>query len=764
MMSGDNGLAARMQRHAWVETPIGPESAWPPELRTLVGVMLGSKQPMFTVWGPSLTLLYNDAYRSILGHKDHDALGRSFLDVWDEIRSDLAPLVERSFAGEAVHMDDITLIMNREGKQPEAHFAFSYTPVRDRTDAVRGFFCACRETTDFVLAARRQAFRLDLEVTLRGLEDAGQVIETATGALGRHLQARRVCYGERAPDGQLVFQASWNEQAGPPLQIFAAEHYGTVFAGQMRQGRTVAVDGVPISVSLPGQPDLQAYVAVPVRRSGVVEAVLFVGSAMPRRWSPDEITLIESVATRINDAAQRLRAEHDARASEANFRSLMRAMLNQVWTATPAGVIDWVNERAIEYAGSNALAGASPGWASLIHPDDLAAADEHWQAAIISGLSYEGEFRLRRADGAYHWHLVRAVPQRDVSGRIARWIGTNTDIDDQKRAELDLVAAKAAAEEANLAKSTFIANMSHELRTPLSAIIGYSEMMAEEMADGCEPASSPATWQGRGQRPPPARPDQRRARPQQGRERQDGRLRRGLRHRADAARGRDHRGQPGRQEGQPAGAASRADLGSMHSDLTKVRQILLNLLSNAAKFTEAGTITLSRAQPTAAARPRLHGARHRHRHDARAARQAVPALRPGRRLDHAPVRRHGPRAVADKAFADMLGGTVAVESAPGEGSTFTLTRAGYPSPSVGRAPSSSPRAPGRRQPAGSRPCHRRRRGPARADDALPASRGLPRPGRGRRPDRPGSARALRPRAILLDVMMPGIDGWSVLTS
>ena len=81
VFSNGGDLAERMRTHDWSATPIGPVERWPAALRTLVGVMLGSKQPMFTVWGPGFTLLYNDAYRAILGHKDRNALGRSFLDV-----------------------------------------------------------------------------------------------------------------------------------------------------------------------------------------------------------------------------------------------------------------------------------------------------------------------------------------------------------------------------------------------------------------------------------------------------------------------------------------------------------------------------------------------------------------------------------------------------------------------------------------------------------------------------------------------------------
>ena len=190
--SNGGDLAERMRRHDWTATAVGPVEAWPIELRTLVGVMLGSKQPMFTVWGAGYALLYNDAYRAVLGSKDRDALGRSFLDVWAEAEADLRPLVERAYAGESVHMDDITLIVDRDGLDPEAHFAFSYTPVRDGDGVVRGYFCACSETTAYVMAGRRQAFRLKPEEVMRGLDDADAIVDAAVQVLGAYLQADRV--------------------------------------------------------------------------------------------------------------------------------------------------------------------------------------------------------------------------------------------------------------------------------------------------------------------------------------------------------------------------------------------------------------------------------------------------------------------------------------------------------------------------------------------------------------------------------------------
>ena len=154
-LTGDGDLGALIRDHDWLATPLGPPQGWPQPLKTLVGVMLGSNQPMFVVWGSERTLLYNDPYSEILAANHPDALGRDFLEVWADIQSELRPFVEEAYAGRSVHMDDITLVMHRRGYAEETHFTFSYTPVRDEYGAVAGFFCPCTETTDSVLSERR---------------------------------------------------------------------------------------------------------------------------------------------------------------------------------------------------------------------------------------------------------------------------------------------------------------------------------------------------------------------------------------------------------------------------------------------------------------------------------------------------------------------------------------------------------------------------------------------------------------------------------
>jgi PAS domain S-box-containing protein len=123
-----------------------------------------------------------------------------------------------------------------------------------------------------------------------------------------------------------------------------------------------------------------------------------------------------------------------------SFRALADAMPQIVWTARPDGTVDYCSRRWYEYTGLSFEQTERGEWASVIHPDDLPRVIDAWQAAEAAGGPFEIECRFRRAaDGAYRWHLCRSLAVRDdATGVLTHWVGTSTDIDDQKRAELEL--------------------------------------------------------------------------------------------------------------------------------------------------------------------------------------------------------------------------------------------------------------------------------------------------------------------------------------
>jgi len=123
---------------------------------------------------------------------------------------------------------------------------------------------------------------------------------------------------------------------------------------------------------------------------------------------------------------------------ELGFRAMADLMPQMVWSTRPDGFHDYFNRRWYDFTGVPDGSTDGEGWSDIFHPDDRALAWERWRRSLETGELYQIEYRLRRRDGVWRWVLGRALPARGEGGRIRRWFGTCTDIDDLKRAELAL--------------------------------------------------------------------------------------------------------------------------------------------------------------------------------------------------------------------------------------------------------------------------------------------------------------------------------------
>jgi len=137
-----------------------------------------------------------------------------------------------------------------------------------------------------------------------------------------------------------------------------------------------------------------------------------------------------------SNATERGTAEEPLCASEEEFRRLAEAMPQIIWAADSAGHLKYVNQHWRDYTGLE-CAGEDE-LRQAVHPDDQHPFFSNWASTMARGSTFQAEFRLRRADGSYRWFLARSVPVPGSHGRILRWYGTATDIDDQKRAEESL--------------------------------------------------------------------------------------------------------------------------------------------------------------------------------------------------------------------------------------------------------------------------------------------------------------------------------------
>ena len=123
----------------------------------------------------------------------------------------------------------------------------------------------------------------------------------------------------------------------------------------------------------------------------------------------------------------------EARHQDREFRQALEALPQMAWLSRPQGGVFYYNQRWFDYTGASFEELRNVGWHKYLHPDDLAATVRDWQVAIEQGATFETEHRWRSHDGQYRWFLARSVPIRRSDGSIQRWVGTNTDIDDQRR-------------------------------------------------------------------------------------------------------------------------------------------------------------------------------------------------------------------------------------------------------------------------------------------------------------------------------------------
>ncbi|WP_165361296.1 response regulator [Lichenibacterium ramalinae] len=622
------------------------------------------------------------------------------------------------------------------------------------------------------------AAELDLDVLTQS------IIDTATRLTG----AKYGSFFERvltAPGEPELWKLA--SLTGAPLTAFT--RFGlpretSLFRPSFRNEGVVRSDDVPNDPrygSMGGMPKghlpVRSYMAVSVvsRTAGITGALLF-GHPEPGRFTEREERFIVGFAAQtavaIDNARlfksleeenrERRAVEAGLRASDARFRAAIAAVQGVLWTTDADGRMVDRQEGWEAMTGQAYADYAGDGWVAALLPDDAQPTVDAWREALAASKTFVFEHRVRMRSGLYRTFAIRAVPILDeTSGSVREWVGVHTDITEQRAAEARLDAAREAAEAANRAKSQFIANMSHELRTPLSAVIGYSGMLAEEIED-----------LGHAGLVDDVRKIESNARHLLGL----------INDVLDLSKI-----EAGRMtvEAVEFDVAAMIDevvsaatplvakkgnrlvvelppaLGTMLTDEVKVRQCLLNLIGNAAKFTEAGSVTLRAARIADGGEDWLSfsvedtGIGMTPEQLSRLFGRFVQA-------DESTTRQFGGTGLGlsiTRAFCRKLGGDVTVDSRHGHGSTFTVSLparlgddAQEPEPAVVPAA-------------------------ARGDTILVVdddsaardllTRFLEREGFTVKTARDGReglalARQYRPKVVLLDVEMPNVNGWTML--
>src|SRR5690606_14810289 len=211
----------------------------------------------------------------------------------------------------------------------------------------------------------------------------------------------------------------------------------------------------------------QAVICVPLLKAGMFTAAMAVHQSHPRRWTAEEVSLVQLVVGRCWESIERARVLRALENSEARFRQLAETIPNLAWMARPDGHIFCFNRRWYEYTGAMPEEIEGWGWRTLVAPEALSEVLKRWHRSITTGEPFNMVIPLQGSDGRFRPFLTLVQPLRGHDDRIVFWFGTNTDISEQKRAEEEL-SRIAAAEKHRSALLARVAEASRSINSVLS--------------------------------------------------------------------------------------------------------------------------------------------------------------------------------------------------------------------------------------------------------------------------------------------------------
>ena len=417
-LAGGGPIAGLIAGLDWAGTPLGPMAGWPPELRAVVAMVLGSRVPMVTLWGAEGVMIYNEGYAALAGGRHPALLGVPVREGWPEVAEFNDRVMREGLAGRSLSFRDQEMTLKRNGAAEALWFDLDYSPVRDDAGRPVGVLAIVVETSARVRAERQL---LGEQGRLRQMfEQAPGLIAMLEGPEHVFTLANKAM--ERFIGRELI---------GRPIREAVPEAEAQGFVATLddvrRTGRPFVGHGVPIRLDSapadPGAPERCVdFVFQPITgEDGAVSGIF-----------------IES-----HDVTERKRAEGVLRESEARFRLVAERAPVMLWMGDATGGCAYLNAAQRAFWGVAPEDVASFDWSTTVHPDDEETLRRPFEKAMREQTPFVVECRLRRADGVHRLIETSAQPRFGAEGDFLGMIGVNVDITAVRETEVAIRAESA---------------------------------------------------------------------------------------------------------------------------------------------------------------------------------------------------------------------------------------------------------------------------------------------------------------------------------
>ncbi len=402
----------------------------------------------------------NENYLLLVEKTEDQFVGKPLFETLPEVKDTISPIIADIYrTGVAFYGNEFPVKLNRQGKIETFYFNFVYHPLKEN-NIITGFMVVVTEVTATVKAKHLIE---ENEEKLKIIIDASEL-----GVWEYNMKTEKI----EASDRCNVILGFTGEKNLTHEEIIASLHPDDLKLRNEAFEKAFAADVLHYEIRVIWKDKSVHWIETKGK-------VFYDSNNEPERL----LGTIRDVTEERNFQQQLLEREE-------KFRLLADSMPQHIWTSDPEGNLNYFNQSVYDYSGLTPEQIKKNGWIQIVHPDDSEENFKQWTHAIQTGEDFLFEHRFRKHNGEYRWQLSRAIPQRDKNGSIKMWVGTSTDVQEQKmftnelenqvrQRTNELNQKNFDLEKINKELQSFVYISSHDLQEPLRKIQTFSSRILE---------------------------------------------------------------------------------------------------------------------------------------------------------------------------------------------------------------------------------------------------------------------------------------------